>query len=179
VSVTIIGSVPPGGATLNVRINNGDATFTDRTVKAIGIDTKKGMNAEWGDFDGDGWLDVYVTNITDDYMREGNFLWRNNGDLTFMLSNSRRIGVSTMALTKQLADYFGVTGGKGVLVTAVTDDGPAAKAGLRAGDIIEYIDNKATRDISLYDAKQLLNGTSSRLIVGGFAEKISSTVGSK
>jgi hypothetical protein len=41
------------------------------------------MNAEWGDFDGDGQLDVYVTNITDDFMREGNFLWRNNGDLTF------------------------------------------------------------------------------------------------
>ena len=35
---------------------------------------------------------------------------------------------------------------------------PADQAGLRAGDIIEYIDNKVTRDISLYDAKQLLNG---------------------
>src|SRR6185436_683555 len=32
------------------------------------------------------------------------------------------------------------------------------QAGIKAGDIIEYIDNKATRDISLYDAKQLLNG---------------------
>jgi enediyne biosynthesis protein E4 len=64
-------------------VNNGDGTFTDRTREAIGFDTKKGMNAEWGDFDGDGRLDVFVTNITDDYMREGNFLWRNNGDLTF------------------------------------------------------------------------------------------------
>jgi len=35
---------------------------------------------------------------------------------------------------------------------------PADQAGVRAGDIIEYIDSKATRDISLYDAKQLLNG---------------------
>ncbi len=35
---------------------------------------------------------------------------------------------------------------------------PADKAGLRAGDVIEYIENKATRDISLYDAKQLLLG---------------------
>src|SRR5207249_8028115 len=35
---------------------------------------------------------------------------------------------------------------------------PADKAGVRAGDIIEYIDAKATRDISLYDARQLLNG---------------------
>jgi hypothetical protein len=60
-------------------VNNGDGTFTDKTATAIGFDTKKGMNAEWGDFDGDGRLDVYVTNITDDYMREGNFLWRNDG----------------------------------------------------------------------------------------------------
>lgn len=35
---------------------------------------------------------------------------------------------------------------------------PAEKAGLEAGDVIEYIDTKATRDISLYDAKQLLAG---------------------
>lgn len=64
-------------------VNNRNGTFTDRTEKAIGIDTKKGMNAEWGDFDGDGLLDIFVTNITDEYMREGNFLWKNNGDLTF------------------------------------------------------------------------------------------------
>jgi len=67
----------------------------------------------------------------------------NNGDLTFMLDNSRRIGVSTMELTKQLADYFGITGGKGVLVTAVTEDGPAAKAGVRAGDVITAVDGEA------------------------------------
>ena len=64
-------------------VNGGDGTFTDRTREAIGIDTKKGMNADWGDYDGDGLLDLYVTNITDDYMREGNFLWRNHGDGTF------------------------------------------------------------------------------------------------
>jgi len=67
----------------------------------------------------------------------------NNGDLTFMLDNSRRIGVSTMELTKQLADYFGITGGKGVLVTAVTEDGPAARAGVRAGDVITAVDGEA------------------------------------
>ena len=64
-------------------VNNGDRTFTDMSEKAIGIDTKKGMNADWGDFNNDGLFDAYVTNITDDYMREGNFLWKNNGDLTF------------------------------------------------------------------------------------------------
>ncbi len=64
-------------------VNNGDGTFTDTTEEAIGIDTKKGMNVDWGDFDNDGLFDIYVTNITDDYMREGNFLWQNNGDGTF------------------------------------------------------------------------------------------------
>lgn len=65
-----------------------------------------------------------------------------NGDLVFALGNSRRIGVSTMELTKQLADYFGITGGKGVLVTSVTDDGPAAKAGVKAGDVITAVDGE-------------------------------------
>ncbi|HEX8635013.1 MAG TPA: S41 family peptidase [Pyrinomonadaceae bacterium] len=45
-------------------------------------------------------------------------------------------------------------------VIAPVKGGAAEQAGVQAGDIIEYIDNKATRDISLYDAKQLLNGAS-------------------
>ncbi|MBM3263866.1 MAG: CRTAC1 family protein [candidate division Zixibacteria bacterium] len=64
-------------------VNDGKGVFTDHTETAIGIDTKKGMNVEWQDYDNDGLFDIYVTNITDDYMREGNFLWHNNGDLTF------------------------------------------------------------------------------------------------
>ena len=67
----------------------------------------------------------------------------NNGDLTFMFGNSRRIGVSTVELTKQLAAYFGIADGKGVLVTNVADDGPAAKAGLKAGDVITAVDGEA------------------------------------
>jgi carboxyl-terminal processing protease len=43
-------------------------------------------------------------------------------------------------------------------VIAPVKGGPADQAGLQPGDIIEYIDGKATRDISLYDARQLLNG---------------------
>src|SRR6266404_7318379 len=43
-------------------------------------------------------------------------------------------------------------------VVAPEKGSPADQAGVRAGDVIEYIDAKATRDISLYDARQLLNG---------------------
>jgi hypothetical protein len=63
--------------------NNGDGTFSDVTLKAIGVDTKKGMNADLGDFDNDGLLDAYVTNITEKYLHECNMLWHNNGDFTF------------------------------------------------------------------------------------------------
>lgn len=63
--------------------NNGNGRFTDVSTSAIGVDTKKGMNAELGDFDNDGFLDVYVTNITEPYLHECNMLWRNNGDGSF------------------------------------------------------------------------------------------------
>lgn len=62
--------------------------------------------------------------------------------MVFAFGNHRRIGVSTMQLTKQLADYFGIGDGKGVLVTSVADDSPAAKAGLKAGDVITSIDGE-------------------------------------
>lgn len=64
-------------------LNNGDGTFRDVTEKAIGWDTKKGMNVDIADYDNDGWMDVYITNITDEYMKECNMLWHNNADGTF------------------------------------------------------------------------------------------------
>lgn len=43
-------------------------------------------------------------------------------------------------------------------IVSVTKGSPAEKAGLKSGDVVEYIDTKATRDISLYDARQMLQG---------------------
>lgn len=45
-------------------------------------------------------------------------------------------------------------------VISVIKGSPADTAGLKSGDVIEYIETKATRDISLYDAKQMLLGAS-------------------
>jgi ASPIC/UnbV protein/VCBS repeat protein len=59
--------------------NQRDGTFADGTAAAIGIDTRKGMNVDVADYDRDGRLDIYVTNITDDYMKECNMLWHNEG----------------------------------------------------------------------------------------------------
>ena len=62
------------------------------------------------------------------------------GGFAFAFGN-RRIGVSTQPLTKQLADYFGVKDG-GLLITSVNDNSPAAKAGLKAGDVITAVDGE-------------------------------------
>ncbi len=43
-------------------------------------------------------------------------------------------------------------------VIAVIPGSPAEKAGIKVGDVIEYIDGHATRDLDLYDVKSLLSG---------------------
>lgn len=64
------------------------------------------------------------------------------GDDNFVFAfGNRRIGLSTQTLSKQLAEYFGVKDG-GVLITSVTENSPAAKAGLKAGDVITAIDGE-------------------------------------
>jgi len=83
-------------------------------------------------------LDPYSTYLTPEQVREYN---QNGSD--------KQTGIG--AELSQVASYL--------YVIAPMKGSPADQAGIRSGDIIEYIDGKATRDISLYDAKQLLNGT--------------------
>ena len=64
-----------------------------------------------------------------------------DGNFVFAIGGNRRIGVSTQPLTKQLADYFGVKDG-GLLITSVNENSPAAKAGLKAGDVITAVDGE-------------------------------------
>lgn len=65
-------------------------------------------------------------------------------------ADARTSQVGIGAELSQVASYL--------YVIAPVKGSPADVAGVRSGDIIEYIDGKATRDISLYDARQLLNG---------------------
>jgi membrane-associated protease RseP (regulator of RpoE activity) len=55
------------------------------------------------------------------------------------------LGVTTQPLTDQLRKHFGVSQG-GVLVAEVEADSPAAKAGLRAGDVILQVGDQAVED---------------------------------
>jgi C-terminal processing protease CtpA/Prc len=69
-----------------------------------------------------------------------------------------RLGISVETLSDQLAEYFGVKEGGGLLVTEVRADKPAAKAGLKAGDVIVAADNKKVDSVQvlleLLSAKQ-------------------------
>jgi hypothetical protein len=68
--------------------NNGDGTFTDGTLAAgVGTD-QNGMGTSFGDYDSDGDLDWFITNITNDPAHPGPFggcnrLYRNDGNRTF------------------------------------------------------------------------------------------------
>jgi hypothetical protein len=62
--------------------NNGDGTFTDYTQKSglAGEESWKTTSACTGDYNGDGYIDLYITNIG---RSTRNALYKNNGDGTF------------------------------------------------------------------------------------------------
>jgi len=56
------------------------------------------------------------------------------------------LGVSIQPLTPELAKSFAVQGTEGVLVASVVEDSPAAKAGIKAGDLLLRYEDKAVSD---------------------------------
>ena len=68
--------------------------------------------------------------------------------------NSNKVGIG--AEFSQVSLYL--------YVVSVTKGSNAEKAGLKAGDVVEYIENKATRDISLYDARQMILGDAGSVV---------------
>ena len=76
-----------GGGTLanSLYQNNGDGTFTDVGKKAHADDATSTWAAVWGDYDNDGFLDLYVARSGTESIGPGNanILYHNNGDGTF------------------------------------------------------------------------------------------------
>lgn len=56
------------------------------------------------------------------------------------------IGVRIQEMTPEIAEAFGLPNDNGALVTGVTSSGPAAKAGLKNGDLITGFDGKPVID---------------------------------
>ena len=78
--------------------------------------------------------------------------WRfGGGDDTLMrllpgMGGPRKLGLEYIEMGEQLAAAYRLGGKGGVLVTSVDADGPAAKAGVKAGDVILKFDGKAVAD---------------------------------
>ncbi|HTZ89565.1 MAG TPA: PDZ domain-containing protein [Alloacidobacterium sp.] len=70
-----------------------------------------------------------------------------NGFFGVFTANGLYVGADVDVLSTQLANYFGVTDGTGLLVRSVDENSPAATAGLKAGDVITKVnnDNMASR----------------------------------
>jgi serine protease Do len=66
-----------------------------------------------------------------------------------------RLGVRIQTLTPQLASYFGAS--RGALVTEVDEGSAAAKAGIKAGDVITSIDGRTVEDAA--DLQRALRST--------------------
>jgi C-terminal processing protease CtpA/Prc len=79
--------------------------------------------------------------------------------MPFALStfSGRRLGISIETLDEQLAQYFGVK--DGVLVKSVTADSAAAKAGLKAGDVITSVNGRQIYETS--DVNRAIDRTES------------------
>ncbi|MPN29833.1 Periplasmic pH-dependent serine endoprotease DegQ [bioreactor metagenome] len=58
------------------------------------------------------------------------------------------IGAEPNELSPELAETFGVKASEGVIITGVLQDGPAAQAGLRPGDVITKVGDKAISNVS-------------------------------
>ena len=65
-------------------------------------------------------------------------------DFDGLVGRSGRLGISIDSLSPQLAEYFGTK--EGVLVSSVTDNSAAAKAGLKAGDVITNFNGSTIND---------------------------------
>jgi len=89
--------VPPTNALYR---NNGDGTFTDVTFEAGVNDSGYGFGCCAGDYDNNGFLDLYVTNFG------ANILYHNNGDATFTdVTGQAGVGDERWGVSAAFADY--------------------------------------------------------------------------
>lgn len=77
------------------------------------------------------------------------FRWNGDeGDMVFHFSPGapKRLGIQFIEMGEQLAAHYKLAQKNGVLVTAVDEGSPAAKAGIAAGDVVLKVDGKAIED---------------------------------
>jgi Do/DeqQ family serine protease len=64
---------------------------------------------------------------------------------------TERWGLTVQPITPELARQFKLPGNDGVLVSEVEENGPAARAGIRAGDAIVEVNRRRVRDLRTFE----------------------------
>ncbi len=90
-------------------------------------------------------------------------------EVPLMTPASARRGIVVEGLTTQLAEFFGVPNGQGVLVRNVQRGSLGANAGLKAGDVIIKIDGQTIRDLA--DWRRSMNISSGKTSFSIIREK--------
>jgi len=72
------------------------------------------------------------------------------------------MGIVIQQLTPELADSFDLEDTKGILIAQVSEDSPAAKAGLKTGDLIVEYQGKAVTDVGNFRNRVALTAPGSK-----------------
>ncbi|MDX1642109.1 MAG: VCBS repeat-containing protein, partial [Balneolaceae bacterium] len=83
--------------------NNGDGTFSDVTKSAGLLSFHPTQTAEWGDFNNDGWLDLFIGNESTEYEVHRSELYLNQKDGTFE-NIAEQAGVNVIGYIKGVAN---------------------------------------------------------------------------
>ncbi len=137
------GWMPEGFPNSLIR-NNGDGTFDDVTSE-VGLYSEHPTQAgAWGDYDNDGWLDLYIGNETTSNGYHVSELYHSNGDGTFT-EVAADLGVNVVGFVKGVA--WGDYDNDGLLDLYVSrfneptilfhNDGPSADGGWQFSDVSE------------------------------------------
>src|SRR5258706_7143784 len=92
-----------------------------------------------------------------------------------VVHTSPRSGLMVENLTPQLGDFFGAKGAKGVLVRSVEKGSAAAKARLRAGDVIVRVNGEPVTDVGDF-SQALRTHKSGNASVGVIRDKREQTI---
>ncbi|HEV8428944.1 MAG TPA: VCBS repeat-containing protein [Pyrinomonadaceae bacterium] len=70
---------------VRLQLLEGRRSFTTTKSKVLGRDSYKGMGVDFGDLNEDGWPDIYVSNITQEYgLEESHFVFLSTGHIELM-----------------------------------------------------------------------------------------------
>ena len=153
-----------GGGQNSLYRNNGNGTFTAVNQAPFTTDSPgTSVGAAWGDYDNDGYLDLYIANGNFDSVQLRNYFYHNNGNGTFTKVETGRIATDSGSATTAAWEDFDNDGNLDLFVTQNTgqsgfasynilyhNDGDGTFTRLAAHDLIAdagYFDSAAWGDI--------------------------------